>query len=244
MKDQNSKIALVTGSNRGIGKEISKQLAMAGIKVIMSARDKQKGEETALSLKNQGLEVDFIPLDVKDAASIQKLPEELKNRGLKIDILINNAAILLDRTTRIDELSLEDLENTMATNVYGPFLLTQTLLPQMKKQNYGRVVNVSSGMGSISDMSDVKSPVSTYSSPAYRLSKAALNVLTILFAKEASQHNILVNSMCPGWVRTEMGGSNAPLSVEQGAETAIWLATLPENGPTGGFFRNKKLIPW
>jgi NAD(P)-dependent dehydrogenase (short-subunit alcohol dehydrogenase family) len=150
-------------------------------------------------------------------------------------VLVNNAGIYIDRNSVFDT-QIDTLQETMETNVYGVLRVTQALIPLMKKQNYGRIVNVSSGAGQLSDMQG--------GLPGYRISKAALNALTRIFASELQGTNILVNSVCPGWVKTDMGGSNAPLTPEQGVDTIVWLATLVDDSPTGKFFRNRKLIAW
>jgi len=152
------------------------------------------------------------------------------------DILVNNAAVLLDQFGRIIQTPVEIYRATMATNLYGPLLLCQTFIPMMVKRNYGRVVNVSSGAGQFENMIDDMT--------AYRLSKIALNGLTLMLADSVKGSNVLINAGCPGWVRTEMGSPNAPRSIEEGAEGIVWLATLPEGGPHGGFFRDGQLIPW
>jgi NAD(P)-dependent dehydrogenase (short-subunit alcohol dehydrogenase family) len=154
----------------------------------------------------------------------------------RADVLVNNAALYLGEGRSVLEASLEDVQATMATNVYGPLLLCQAFIPTMRRQRYGRVVNVSSGSGQLSTMSD--------DAPSYSLSKAALNALTCMLAAATAGTNVLVNSVCPGWVRTDMGGRRAPRGVEEGASGIVWLATLPEGGPSGGFFRDRKRIAW
>lgn len=235
------KIALVTGANRGIGFEISRQLAKKDILVILTARNKTKGLVSCQKLKQEGLEVDFHQLDVTNPSSINSIADFIKKKYQgKIDILINNAGIAPDGIDSEDKsifkTKLDTIRMAIETNTYGPLLLCQTFIPLMKKNNYGRIVNISSGMGQLSEMYGKV--------PAYRLSKVSLNALTRIFSSELAGCNILVNSMCPGWVRTDMGGPNATRSVEEGAETAIWLATIPDDGPRGLFFRDKKTIPW
>ena len=181
--------------------------------------------------------MEFHPLDVTNASSIDALAAFLREKFEGVDILVNNAGVLLDpRGSRLLDSKIEIYRDTFETNVLGPLQLTQALLPLMKKRSYGRIVNVSSGQGQLSEMSS--------GTPAYRISKTALNALTRIVAAETRATNILVNSMCPGWVRTDMGGPNASRTVEEGADTAVWLATLPDGGPTGGFFRDRKPIPW
>ena len=231
------RVAVVTGGNRGLGFEIGRQLAAKGIGVVLTARDSARGEKAAKLLQGQGLNVLFHPLDVTDPAAISKLTDYMARVHGRCDILVNNAGILLGgRRTSVMTESLESVRETVETNVYGPFQLMQALVPIMRENHYGRVVNLSSGLGQLDEMGD--------GTPAYRLSKTALNALTRMFAAAAEGAGVLVNSMCPGWVRTDMGGPHAMRSVEKGAETAVWLATLPDDGPTGGFFRDRKRIAW
>lgn len=239
-KKYSKKIALVTGANRGIGLEISKQLAEKGFHVILTSRNKSKGINVAKKLLAKNLDVEYFLLDVTKEKSIKDLLTFLKKKYNHLDVLVNNAGVLLDRkeskSTSVFDVDLSTIKKTLETNTYGPLLLCKYLIPLMKKNNYGRIVNISSGMGQLTDM------FGGY--PGYRLSKVSLNAVTKIFSDETKKYNILINSMCPGWVRTDMGGMNATRSVEKGAETAIWLATLPKNGTRGGFFRDKKQIPW
>jgi NAD(P)-dependent dehydrogenase (short-subunit alcohol dehydrogenase family) len=232
------RIAVVTGGNRGIGFEICRQLAKrGGVRVILAARDEKKGNAAAKKLRGDGLEVDFHVLDVADEASIAALAGWLETTCKRCDVLVNNAGIMADpRSSRVLDSRLETWRETLATNLMGPLLLIQALAPLMKRSGYGRIVNISSGQGQLSDMGP--------GTPAYRVSKTALNALTRTLAAELKGSGILVNSMCPGWVKTDMGGASAPRTVEQGADTAVWLATLPDGGPSGGFFRDRKPIPW
>lgn len=231
------RIAVVTGGNRGIGFEICGQLARRGVNVVLTARDEAKGLEATARLQAQGLNVVFHPLDVTAAAAVRRLARYLQTTHGRCDILVNNAGILADKPgSRILDADPDVFRRTMETNVYGPLMLVQALVPLMRRHRYGRVVNLSSGLGQLEDMGD--------GTPAYRMSKAALNALTRMVATATEGSGILVNSMCPGWVRTDMGGPHASRGVEKGAETAVWLATLPEDGPTGGFFRDKRAIAW
>jgi NAD(P)-dependent dehydrogenase (short-subunit alcohol dehydrogenase family) len=233
------KIAVVTGANRGLGLETSRELASQGIKVILTARDSSKGESAAKSLKEEGLDVVFHPLDITDTDSIQRLRNFIIKEFGKLDILINNAGILPDLhfpDSSIFNSKIETLRKAMECNVFGTFQVSQTLIPLMKAGNYGRVVNVSSGMGQLSEMNG--------GCPGYRISKTALNALTRIFADELKDTNILVNSVCPGWVKTDMGGAEAPRTLEEGADTIVWLATLPDGSKTGGFFRDRQVINW
>lgn len=233
------KLAIVTGANKGIGFEVSKQLAKKGLKVILTARDLEKAKAAAKILQDEGLDVFPYQLDVTDQESIKKLREFVHNYFDKLDVLVNNAGVFLD--ARDDSASafnteLDTLRKTIETNTFGPFLMSQAFIPLMQKNGYGRVVNISTGMGQLAEMDG--------GWPAYRISKTALNAVTKVFAAEVKGFNILVNSVCPGWVKTDMGGPNAQKTVEQGAETIIWLATLPYNGPSGGFFRERRSLLW
>ena len=231
------KVAIVTGGNRGIGFGICRQLAQQGIRVVLTSRDAAKGETAVKKLRDAGLPVTFHELDVTSARAIEALAAFVTAEFGRVDILINNAGVMIDpHGSRFLDSKLETYRDTLETNVLAPLALTQALLPLMKKQNYGRIVNISSSLGQLSDMGT--------GTPAYRISKTALNALTGIVAAETRASNILVNSMSPGWVKTEMGGPSAPRSVAQGADTAVWLATLPDDGPTGGFFYDRKPIPW
>jgi NAD(P)-dependent dehydrogenase (short-subunit alcohol dehydrogenase family) len=235
-----TRVALVSGANRGIGLEIVRQLSRLGVVAVIGARDLEKGRAAADKLTTEGLEVPAVALDVTSPDSCKAAIEEVKKLLGRCDILVNNAGILIDEPPGFDS-SLFDLKSetalkTYETNVLGPVRLTQACVPLMREQNYGRIVNVSSGAGQLSDMSK--------GFPAYRMSKSALNALTRITAAEVSGTNIKVNAVCPGWVMTDMGGPNATRTVEQGASCPVWLATLPDNGPSGGFFRDNKPIAW
>lgn len=231
------KIAVVTGGNRGIGFEICRQLAGLGMQVVLASRDPAKGAAAVAKLVESGIRsVVYQPLDVTSETSAAALGAWVDQQYGACDVLVNNAGILDARGGRVLTTSLSTLQEVLATNVGGPFLVSRELVPLMQRGHYGRIVNLSSGLGQLAEMGA--------GTPAYRLSKAALNALTRTLAAELSGTNVLVNAMCPGWVRTDMGGPHALRSVEQGAETAIWLATLPDGGPTGLFFRDRKAIPW
>ena len=232
------KIAVVTGANRGIGLEICRQLSeRSDMHVILTSRDEAKGKSAAKKLAARGANLEYRPLDVTKEASVKALAASIESTHGRCDIVVNNAGVLADpRGSRLLDSKVETYRSTLEVNLLGPLKLTQALVPLMRKNRYGRIVNVSSGLGQLSDMG--------VGSPAYRISKTALNALTLILADELKGSGILVNAMSPGWVRTDMGGSGAPRTVEQGADTAVWLATLPDNGPTGGFFRDRKPIPW
>ena len=232
-----TKVAVVTGANRGIGFEICRQLASKGIHVVLTSRNEPKGRMAAEQLRDQSLDIEFCQLDVTDDLSIKRLGGFLEHKYGAADILINNAGIMSDpKGSSVLNVRPEIVRATMETNVYGPLLLCQMLIPAMRKKNYGRIVNISSGSGQLSEMGG--------GMPAYRMSKTALNALTRILAAELKGTNVLVNSMCPGWVKTDMGGPNAVRTVAEGADTAVWLATLPDGSASGGFYRYRKAIPW
>jgi NAD(P)-dependent dehydrogenase (short-subunit alcohol dehydrogenase family) len=237
MANAEVRIALVTGANKGIGFEIARQLSRKGLQVILTSRDAKKGLRAQKALAKDGLEVVHRQLDVTRRTSVAALAKYLEGEHGRLDVLVNNAGILLGKyETSVLEEKESLFRETLETNFYGALRVSQALVPLMQKRRYGRVVNLSSGLGQLDDMGDGVS--------AYRVSKTALNALTRMLAAATADDNILVNSMCPGWVRTDMGGPAAARSVEKGAETAVWLAMLPDKGPTGGFFRDKKPIPW
>ena len=224
-------VALVTGSSRGIGRQVARQLAARNDRVIVTSRHARDAEKAAR-------EIGGTPhaLDMADARSIDAIARFIDSEFGRLDVLVNNAAVLLEESSSIEEVAASAVEESFRVNALGPLLLTQKLAPLLRKSGHGRVVNVSSGAGQLSSMSDY--------APAYSISKTALNAITIFFANALKGDRVLVNSVCPGWVRTDMGGANAPRSVEEGADGIVWLATLPDDGPTGGFFRDRKRIPW
>jgi NAD(P)-dependent dehydrogenase (short-subunit alcohol dehydrogenase family) len=244
MQKPKKRVALVTGANKGIGFEIAKKLAAQKITVLIGARNQEHGEKAQEQLKRHEYDAHFILLDVTDAMSIQAAVGRIKDEFRRLDILVNNAGIMIDSETGISELNSTIFQNTLETNALGPLLLCQACLPMMKVKNYGRIVNLSSTLGSLTDIASPDSPHAEVKAPAYRLSKTILNGITVLLASEVRDSNILVNSVCPGWVRTDIGGNQALLSPEQGADTPVWLATLPDGGPSGGFFRERQPIPW
>jgi NAD(P)-dependent dehydrogenase (short-subunit alcohol dehydrogenase family) len=231
-------VAIVTGGNRGLGLETGRQLAALGANVVLTSRDLAQGEAAAADLREAGLSVVALPLDVTDPLSVDRLVADVDGRYGRIDILVNNAGVVLRPHDDCGTLqvNLETIRQTMEINTLAPLRLCQAVVPVMRREGHGRVVNVSSGMGQLDDMES--------GWPAYRISKAALSAVTRLVAREVSGANILVNAVCPGWVRTDMGGESAPRSVEQGAAGIVWAATLPDRGPSGGFFRDGVRIPW
>lgn len=229
------RVAVVTGANRGIGLEVCRELAAQGYRVVLTSRDRARGEAAVAELQRVGGDLIHHPLEVTDQRSVDQLRQFVVEQIGRIDVLINNAAIY-PTGDHILTLDLARLRQTIETNVYGPLMLCQAFAPIMQRQRYGRIVNVSSGAGQLSTMTD--------DTPAYNMSKAALNAITRMVADAVGGSNVLVNSVCPGWVRTDMGGAGAPRSVAEGADTIVWLATLPDGGPSGGFFRDRQPIPW
>jgi NAD(P)-dependent dehydrogenase (short-subunit alcohol dehydrogenase family) len=230
-----NKIALVTGANRGIGFETCRQLSQLGLTVVLTSRDTVKGEIASKQLKDKGLDVVFHRLDVSAKNDVESAFDKINQQYGQLDVLVNNAAILYDTFQSALTADLEVVSKALITNLYGPWLLCQAFLPLMKGNGYGRIVNVSSGAGSLHYMGG--------GTPAYGISKAALNALTIKLASELSGTGILVNSIDPGWVATDMGGRGGR-PVEEGAKGIVWAATLPDNGPSGGFFYDGKPEPW
>jgi NAD(P)-dependent dehydrogenase (short-subunit alcohol dehydrogenase family) len=228
-----SPVALVTGSSRGIGREVARQLAARGYRVIVTGRSKDAASRAA---KEIGGDAVARALDTSDPKSIDATGSFVEDEIGSLDVLVNNAAILLDEGKNIVDVKPREFEETWRVNTLGPFLMTRRLAPLLRNSGHGRVVNVSSGAGQLSSMSSY--------APSYSTSKAALNAITILFANSLQRDRVLVNCADPGWVRTDMGGRAAPRSVEEGADTIVWLATLPDDGPTGGFFHDRKKVDW
>ncbi len=231
-----TRVALITGANRGIGFEIARQLARLGIIAVIGSRDLAKGQQAAEGFKSEGLDAPVVQLDVDDPSSIAKGVAEANSFFGRIDILVNNAGILTDKAKLVLEIDPEEVEALFRSNTIGPLRMIQAVAPGMKERGYGRIVNLSSKLAQLKDMAG--------GYPGYRISKTALNALTRVAAAEFGPGNIKVNAMSPGWVKTDMGGSDATRTVTEGADTAVWLATLPDDGPTGGFFDSRKAIAW
>jgi NAD(P)-dependent dehydrogenase (short-subunit alcohol dehydrogenase family) len=235
----NQSVAIITGANRGLGLETCRQLAQLGRHVVLTARDETQGLAATKDLLQQGQNVTFFPLDVSKSESILAFTSYLSETFEVIDTLVNNAGIFpdpppSDSNSSILKTDPDLVQQGFLINTLAPLRLCQAIIPLMK--GHGRIVNVSSGMGQLSDMNGC--------CPAYRLSKTALNAVTRILADELQETGIKINSVCPGWVRTRMGGDEASLSVEEGAKGIVWAATLPDDGPSGGFFRHGKAIPW
>jgi NAD(P)-dependent dehydrogenase (short-subunit alcohol dehydrogenase family) len=228
-----TKTVLITGANRGIGLAIARQLAELGNSVLLGSRDFKAGEDAAKSLRRPGLDVEPVQIDLTAAATIDAAIKDIKKSGRHVDTLVNNAGVLQEKP--LLELTDAEIADSIAVHLTGPLHLIRALAPDMIARGYGRIVNLSSGWGSFAD--GMGGP------GMYGVTKAALNALTVRLANEFPSA-VKVNAMCPGWVRTRMGGQGATRSPDEGADTAVWLATLPEDGPTGGFFRDRKPIEW
>jgi NAD(P)-dependent dehydrogenase (short-subunit alcohol dehydrogenase family) len=237
-------IALVTGANKGIGREISRQLSAKGVLVLMGARDRERGESAAAELRAQSLAVEFTHMDVTSQSSVDHVAAEVERRYGRLDILVNNAGVALDWIPS-SELSVEALRQTFEVNVFGVFRVTKALLPLLKKSKHGRIVNMSSGLGSLSRSADPHSPLTIRNMLlAYSSSKAALNMITVQLANELKNVGIKVNSANPGFTATDMNQHRGARTVELGAATPVRLALLPDDGPTGGVFSDDGPVPW
>ena len=230
------RVAVVTGANRGLGLETARQLLARGYHVALTGRDPAAVDRSRRGLGDAAADAIAVALDVTDPPSIAAAARSIEKRWGQVDALVNNAAILVAENGDALSISARDYQRTFETNLFGAIEVCRVFVPRMAARRYGRIVNVSSGAGQLSGMS-------TYA-PAYSMSKAALNALTRILAESYRSSRVLVNAVDPGWVRTDMGGRSAPRSVEQGADTIVWLATLPDNGPTGGFFRDRRPIEW
>jgi NAD(P)-dependent dehydrogenase (short-subunit alcohol dehydrogenase family) len=231
------RIALVTGGNRGMGLEVVRQLAARGMMVLLGSRDEKMGEDAQAQLPAADRErVAVCSFDVADSERTAQAMRDIERRHGPVDVLVNNAGVYPDAGVPGLEIDPEIVRSTFETNALGALRLCQLLVPGMVKRGWGRVVNVSSGYGQMRPMGS--------GVLAYRVSKAALNTMTLIIADEVRGKGVLVNAADPGWVRTRMGGLGAPRSIEEGADTIVWLATLPDDGPTGGFFHDRTLVPW
>lgn len=237
------KTAIVTGAARGLGLAVSRQLAEAGARVVLVGRDAAQLARASDSLRADGLPAEGFAADVSDPGAVAALAGHLRERHGRADILVNNAGVFLEPRdfahpagASLLEVPPEVVARTFETNTLAPLRLMQAIVPLMQARNWGRVVNVSSGMGRLQDMGGYW--------PGYRSSKTALNALTRILAAELQGSGIKVNAVCPGWCRTEMGGPGAERSVEQGAASIVWAALLPDDGPSGGFFRDGQPLGW
>jgi NAD(P)-dependent dehydrogenase (short-subunit alcohol dehydrogenase family) len=246
-------IALVTGANKGIGLEISRQLAESGVTVWMAGRDPQRIRQAASELKAAGFDVDSLPLEVTDLPSIEAAVRHVEKTSQRLDILVNNAGINAESRQNAagqhepippSELDLEMFRRVYETNLFGPFNVIKAFLPLLKKSAAGRIVNVSSGLGSLTQRSDPNWDFAAFNALAYCSSKTALNGLTVAFAKELLPSAIKVNAADPGYCATDLNGHSGPRTPAQGAQIAVRLATLPQNGPTSAFFDENGPVPW
>lgn len=228
------KVAVVTGATSGIGKEVVTQLLRLGQQVVLTGRNKAKVEAAQADLAAMGLNADAFTVDIADAEQVAQLAGYVREKYGKLDVLVNNAGVFLDTRGKPQD-KIEIVRQSFEINTLGAFRTIEALLPLLKKSGDARIVNVSSGMGGLTEMNG--------GSPGYRVSKAALNAVTRIFANDLAHDKISVNSICPGWVKTQMGGAGATRTVDKGAETIVWLATA-EKIPNGKFLRDKKEIAW
>ncbi len=242
----NKKIALITGANKGIGLETARQLGQKGITVLVGARDVSKGKQATEQLTKEGIEAHFVEIDVSDPASIEKAAAQVEKEFGRLDILVNNAGVMKDDTDkRVSEQSLATWRETFDTNVLGLIATTNAFLPLLRKSDAGRIVNLSSILGSIEFHATPGSPVyDNKDAPAYNVSKSAVNAYTVQLAHELKGSTLKVNAAHPGWVKTEMGGEGATLELVDGAKTSVALATIGEDGPNGVFVHMGEALPW
>ena len=233
-----NRIALVTGANRGLGLEIARQLAAQGITVIVTARDEDKAKLAAAQLKNEGFDSHPMKLDVTKREDIEQLPKTIEEKFGRLDILVNNAGVGEKKKSP----SVDEFRSVIEANLIGVYAVTEALLPLLQASPAGRIVNQSSMLGSLALM--VKGQGGDFMTPGYMTSKAALNMLTVSYAERLKGTKVKVNAAHPGWVKTELGGDGAQLEIPEGAKTAVGLATLADDGPTGGFFHKDRPMPW
>jgi NAD(P)-dependent dehydrogenase (short-subunit alcohol dehydrogenase family) len=240
------KVALITGANKGLGLEMVRQLAQTGVTVVLAARDAKKGEAAAQKLRNEGLDVQFLRLDVTNKQDYEAAAKFFEQKFGRLDILINNAGIALEPfgDNKTSAVPTDVVRETFETNFFAPLALTQVLLPLLKKSEAGRIVNMSSILGSQTLHADPTSPIYNFKQLSYDASKAALNSFTIHLAYELKDTKIKVNSAHPGWVKTDMGTDAAPMEIPEGGKTGVELALLGAEGPNGGFFHLGKPLPW
>jgi len=248
----NGEVAFITGANRGLGLETARELGKLGIVVVLGSRDSEKGEAAAAKLRDEGITAESLGFDVTKSQDHQKAYDYFAKKYGRLDILVNNARVLRESQVSTNgpapnstsAVSPEVLRETFETNFFAPVALTQKLLPLIRKVPAGRIVNVSSILGSLTLHSDPNSPIYPFKTLAYDASKAALNAFTVHLAHELRDTKVKVNSAHPGWVKTEMGGPNAPMKVSEGGQTSAQLATLADDGPNGGFFHLGQQLPW
>ncbi|WP_090736570.1 SDR family oxidoreductase [Paenibacillus sp. Mc5Re-14] len=239
-----SKIVLITGGNKGIGFETARQLGNMGYEILIGARSEEKGHEAVTFLETENIKAKTVVLDVTNPSSVLSAVEWIEQEYGYLDILINNAGVFFEGNTPTSELELSVLKNTYETNVFGVFSVTKTILPLLKKSSAGRIVNLSSGLGSLTLNSDPTSEFYNVNSLAYNSSKTAVNALTVFFAKELRDTPIKINSVCPGFTATDLNGNSGYRTVEQAASSVVKLATINNDGPTGSFFDENGVVPW
>ena len=242
-----NKVALITGANKGLGLEMSRQLGQHGLTILIAARNRHAAEAAATTLQNEGLKAKAIALDITDTTQIQSAVQEIGDQFGKLDVLINNAGVMLDGEWLISNassVSVDMIRQTFNTNFFALVELTQGLLPLILKSPNGRIVNMSSTEGSLTLHADPNSPIYDSKPFAYDASKAAVNSFTVHLAHELRNTPVKVNSAHPGWVKTELGGEGAMMDIAEGAKTGVQLATLPDDGPSGGFFHLGQPVPW
>jgi NAD(P)-dependent dehydrogenase (short-subunit alcohol dehydrogenase family) len=237
-----TKIALVTGANKGIGLETARQLARAGYKVLAAARDAGKGRQAVAQLKGEGLDVEFVALDVGDEAQRQAAARHIGDAYGRLDVLVNNAGVATEAGQKVDTVPLALVRQAFEVNFFSLVGVTQAMLPLIRKSPAGRIVNLSSILGSLE--TNDKQDMGDFAAVGYNASKAAVNMYTILLARELAGTPVKVNAAHPGWVKTDMGGAGAQLELAEGARTGVALATLGPDGPTGGFFHAGERLPW
>ncbi len=242
--NNNNKVAFITGANRGLGFETARELGEKGVRVILGSRDLSKGEAAVRELKGKGIEAIALKFDVNETADHIAAYNFIRQHFGQLDILVNNAGVWLDSGAKTSELPIETVRKTFDSNFFNLIALTQTLLPLVRKAPAGRIVNLSSILGSLTLHSDPQSPIADFKAFAYNASKTALNAFTVHLAHELKGTKIKINSAHPGWVKTDMGGPNAPVEVKDGGKTSVQLALLPDDGPTGGFFHLGEPLPW
>lgn len=239
------KIALITGANKGIGLETARQLGKQNITVLIGARDAAKGQRAADELRKESIDAHAVEIDVSDGESIRKAAEHIRREHGRLDILINNAGVMMDEEGRkVSEQSLEIWRETFDTNLFGLVATTQAFLPLLRKSAAGRIVNLSSILGSITLHGTPGSPIYDNKGPAYNVSKSAVNAFTVQLAYELKDTKMKVNAAHPGWVKTDLGGAAAPMSITEGAKTSVALATIGEDGPNGAYIHMGKTLPW
>ncbi len=238
------RIALITGANKGIGLQVSRELALLNHTVLIGARSKARGAEVETKFTKEGLSAVFVPIDVTDHTTIKAVANLIRDRYGRLDVLINNAGIAIDAGTPPSQISIETLRKTFETNVFGAFAVMQTMLPLLRKSETGRVVNMSSGLGSLTQNSDPNYEFANWKLLAYNASKTTLNAFTVQFAYELKDTSIKINSADPGFTATDLNNHLGTRSVKQAARIVVKLATLPESGPTGGFFDENGQVPW